>query len=707
VPETRVHAQRVVPPGYRPEIQALRAVSVMLVVLFHLWPNQLRGGYVGVDIFFVISGYLITSHLLRESASTGTIKLSQFYARRLRRLLPAALVVLVTTLVAVVLFVPKSLWELFVTEIMASAVSVQNWVLAFNAVDYFAEDNAASPVQHYWSLSVEEQFYLVWPLMILAVLVATRAARPETRRRVLVAVFGAVFAASLVYSIIATAEAQQFAYFATPAHAWEFAAGGLLALAPLGRLARRPRLSGIASWGGFALIIGSALLFTGETAFPGYIALIPVAGAILVIAAGSTQSALSPRRLVEWRPVQFVGDISYSLYLWHWAPIVILPFVLDRELSSVDKVAILIAALALAVVTKRFVEDPVRRSKPLMPRRLTYSLAAVLTLALVAGSVTPIAILDSNKRGAVDFLTSHGQTSAMTTATCFGAAAMDTPAECELSHTLTPFLGPEFATRSAAVTSLRPLGFKSPSYSFECTHVADSSVTTCDSGVTNPTETIVLVGDSHANHLLSPLLALADELDWRIIRLMETSCRPAIGYTSNVPAELTERCQNWKGDVVDYVASLPSSYIVVTSGATQGYHLLPDAPSTGAIADGFLNVWNEWLGTGHRVVAISDVPAYPTTSVPTCIDASHAVDDPCARPRGDAIVDDPILVAAATVSDDRFAAVDLYPHFCDETQCHAIVGGIITLKDTNHMTGTFSETLSPYIYDAIASLPAA
>jgi peptidoglycan/LPS O-acetylase OafA/YrhL len=293
----------------RSDIQALRAIAVLLVVTFHLWPIRLTGGYVGVDVFFVISGFLITSHILRD-VDKGAFRVTRFWARRLRRLLPASMLVLAVTAAGVWLWVPQQSWQQWFREIGASALYVQNWILAADSVDYMAADNTASPVQHFWTLSTEEQFYAVWPLFVIVALGFARLAK--VRPRVAIgATLGIVVAASFLASLILTSEDPSYAYFVTPTRAWEFGAGALLAFAP--PLARARTFT---AWLGVAFIVFSAWSLTGETPFPGYMAALPVIGTAMVIWSNTNHSLT--KRLIELPPVQFIGNISYSIYLWHW-----------------------------------------------------------------------------------------------------------------------------------------------------------------------------------------------------------------------------------------------------------------------------------------------------------------------------------------------------------------------------------------------------
>src|SRR3954464_6236848 len=270
----------------RPEIQALRAIAVGIVVVYHFWPELLPGGFVGVDVFFVISGFLITSQLLREVGRTGWISMSGFWARRARRILPPALFVLLLCAVATILFVPLNYWQQFFSELRASTTYGQNWHLASAAVNYFSADNPVSPVEHFWSLSAEEQFYVVGPLLILLVTGVTRIRALRAGRRSIGLVIGTLTLVSLAYGIYWTAADPAAAYFVTPTRAWEFGAGGILALfAPAA--VRSPRARAAMSWAGLAAIAVAAATFSADTPFPGVAALLPILGTLAVIWAGA------------------------------------------------------------------------------------------------------------------------------------------------------------------------------------------------------------------------------------------------------------------------------------------------------------------------------------------------------------------------------------------------------------------------------------
>jgi len=364
-----VAGSRPAPPKsiLRIDIQALRAIAVLLVILDHLvliqkLPGHPLGGFIGVDVFFVISGFLITQHLAKEVASTGSVSFRDFYRRRLRRILPMALLVIATTLVASwLVFWP---WQTASSALdgLWAALFVSNIAFALRGVDYFAADHV-SVFQHYWSLSVEEQFYLVWPVLIAAAALGGTRGKVLQRRLFWIALF--VGCASLIWACLETRSSPASAYFSTLSRGFQFAIGAIVALttprlASLGH-SLRPWLSGF----GLAMIIASVWLVDPSTGFPGPMGLLPALGAGLFIAAGTGTT----RQIAFWplrtRPMTYLGDISYSLYLWHWPVIVFLSALIPRDIVVVP--AALALTGVLSIISYRFVEQGVLRSKWLLP----------------------------------------------------------------------------------------------------------------------------------------------------------------------------------------------------------------------------------------------------------------------------------------------------------------------------------------------------
>ncbi|WP_035772598.1 acyltransferase, partial [Arthrobacter sp. Br18] len=485
----------------RRDIQALRAIAVVLVVLNHLWPEMLPGGYVGVDVFFVISGYLITKHLMGELERTGGIALGRFYARRAKRLLPAALVVSVLSLVSACVFLPFSRWASIAAETIAATLYVENWWLAVQSVDYSAQNNAASTVQHYWSLSVEEQFYLVWPVFLLGVFVAARRFSRDRRRNLILGLI-VVGAASLAFSVYFTYASRSEAYFVTPGRVWEFAAGALVAAAASSlptRWGRSAPLAGLAQSAGFTMIALAALRYNEGTYFPGYAAIVPVLGTVLVICFGPRFPVWSPNYPLSTRPVQFLGDISYSLYLWHWPLIILLPSVINRNLTDADRIWVAAASLLLAALTKKYVEDP-GRTKLLAsgsPRRtFGWTATAMIIVCLIGG--TAIA------GGAATQKTELAKLDAVSGGACFGAKSLDPGRECA-----DPFGSPEVENVGEDEAPWFATG--ECSLHVNTLQVQDQNLlSACDfSENGDVSETVWLIGDSHAEQWQAGIFELA------------------------------------------------------------------------------------------------------------------------------------------------------------------------------------------------------
>ena len=688
--------------GFRPEIQALRAFAVLAVVLYHLWPGRLPGGYVGVDIFFAISGFLIIGHLLREAEGSGRISLVAFWGRRARRLLPASLVVIVATAIATLALVPQVEWRQWFQEMAASAGYVQNWLLAANSVDYLGVDNRPSPTQHFWSLSVEEQFYIAWPLIIIGVLAISRRMPRISSRRVVGLALAIVTVVSFALSVRGVATEPAPAYFVTQSRAWEFGAGGLLALLATVPLVGRDVLRAIVSWLGIGALVVTVLVFTADTPFPGVAALLPVVGTLAVIWAGVPAVRWAPSALLSVRPVQWVGGISYSFYLWHWAPIVILPIVLDHELGWIWRVAILVGSAVLAWLTKRFVEDPVRTRGPLVRGPAWRSvLGAVVASALIVTACVAVTVRTEQSAQAAAAI---ADAAIQGDNECVGEYAMLPGAPCTDIHVATELTDPLAASldlgRGVQVVD-------------QCKQSLESTkLLTCEIGDTKkPITTIALIGDSHAGHWLEPLDIYGKAHGIKFVTMLKTWCAGTVsaGKPAGAGTEQTKKtCLEWGDAVIDRVVGDPEIDGALFSSFVQA--AVTPTKDTGAVrlsAKDYLASWDPILDAGKFVMAIRDTPNTDLVQVPYCISQHFTDVDPCAVKRADALLpeaDDPVLQAAA--ERPRVTVIDLTDAFCDETTCHALIGGLIVYFDDHHMTATFARTMATTVGSKIlAALP--
>jgi peptidoglycan/LPS O-acetylase OafA/YrhL len=676
--------------GVRGDIQALRAFAVMAVVLYHLWPMHVPGGYIGVDAFFVISGFLITSHLLREVDRTGKIDLPQFWARRVRRLLPASLLVAVVSAVAVLVLVPREMWQTFLQDTIAATVYVLNWALAAQAVDYLAAESAASPVQHYWSLSVEEQFYLVWPLLIVgAMWLAVRSGK--SRRSAIFAVLAVTTVASLVYGVVLTFTDPAAAYFVTPTRAWQFGAGALLAFLST-TLANRGGFSAIVSWTGMAALVVSVFAYGSGTPFPGFAALLPVVGVLLVVAAGESNHPLAPTRLYNLSPVRWLGDNSYSIYLWHWPPIVILPYVLGGNLDYRHKLAILAGTLILAWLTKLYIEDPVRKTPVLAKRRprVTYAVLVGTTVVALAAPLMGISVINAQERESEQLANQAIGTE------CFGAAAIQPDGSICSPETVT-----EIVPEPAVAESDLP-----PVYTDECrVQPEGEGVLECVLGDPDGEHSIAMVGDSHLAQWATPMSEIGKANGWRITLFFKGACAFSAAIESLDSTFDETTCIAWNDEVLDRI--LTGGFDGVVTSSRAGYTFVDAAgePDRGTAVGGFRDRWAELTAAGMPVAVLADTPRMPDEArecVTTAADTAS-----CGVDRSEAFSLPEYFHAAARDADD-VTLVDLGDRFCTDDRCPAVVGSVFVYRDgSSHMTDTFARTLQPYLEDGLRPFTAA
>lgn len=673
-----------------PHVQGLRAIAVLLVVIYHFWPARLPGGYVGVDVFFVISGFLITGHLMRELDATGRVALAGFWARRARRLLPASLLVLLfcAVVVAIPYLTPISALQRDVSEIIASTFYVENWYLAITSADYLGLTGDPSMVQHYWSLSLEEQFYGLWPLLLLlAGLIAARWAGGR-RRAVTVAVVAVVSAASLALSVYLTATDPAPAYFNTFGRMWEFGIGALIALVPRARV-RQAGVSFVLGWGGVAALAYAAFRFDGSTPFPGSAALVPVLGSAAVIAAANTERWWYPTRILAIRPARFTGDISYSLYLWHWPLIVIAPFVPFWGLTFAHRVALLVLCFVLAWLTKRFVEDPVRRWPVLTSRRPRVTLWGSLVAMVVVAGVTLAgwaANAPAYRAGAAEIAQVRENPPP-----CFGAASVLDPGCADQASPAGILPAPGFA------------GADKPADERCFVQLNQSTPAECTFGSTDPDAPVVaLIGDSHAFQLLPTAQRLAEERGWRLEVLVKGAC-PWNTQPVAADAAFTASCTGWRDAVAARLAAEPPDAVLTAALATTPYTAQGYADTHEAAVAGYRAAWEPMLAAGVPIVTMVDNPVW-SADPNICLRTRPASE--CDAPRADVLVaDDPLRDAAAGLP--GVTLLDFTDVYCGGERCAPVVGGANVYRDQDHLTVTFADTLGPWLGQAVDAALAA
>ncbi|TNC20442.1 acyltransferase [Georgenia sp. 311] len=673
-------------PRFRADIQGLRAVAVLLVLAYHAGVPLVPGGYVGVDVFFVISGFLITGLVLREVEETGRLSLRRFYARRAKRLLPATAVVFLAVTALTILALPVTRWREIAGDLVASATYLVNWRLADRSVDYLAEGAAAGPLQHLWSLAVEEQFYLLWPLLVVA-LVRPRAGSPARRLGwglLLVA------AASLAWSVHLTARDPGAAYFVTTTRLWELALGALLAVVVArGVIGRSPRARQALGWTGLAAIGYAAVTFDATTAFPGTAALVPTLGAAAVLVAGSgdPRGELAP---LTGPFVQRVGALSYSLYLWHW-PLVVVATSLwagpDGVLPLATALAVVAGSALPAWLTYRFVEEPFHRSRRLAaPWRAAVTGAACVAVGFAGAAALTLAA------DRADVPAERGAT---------GAAALgDEPAAVEPTYEVTS-LTPSLLDAADDVAAV---------YADGCHQDALSpGVLTCVYGDADSDVVVALVGDSHAAHWQPALAVLAEEHGFRLETSTKSSCllAPALVWEDSTSRPYTS-CLEWQATLTERLMAEPPDVVVVSAGGH--YQLVEDGAalsreeSREPVAQAMAATWQALEEEGIEVLALLDTP-WPGIDAPECV-SEHLTDlSGCAVPRAEAMERSGAAILRAAA--ERVPAADLLDlteFVCPREECLPVVGGVLTHSDTHHLTATYARTLAPRIAGPLTSL---
>jgi peptidoglycan/LPS O-acetylase OafA/YrhL len=681
----RVAAER---PGaarrWRPDIQGLRAVAVLLVVAYHAGVPGLGGGYVGVDVFFVISGFLITGQLVRSRERRGRVDFAGFYLGRIRRLLPSAAVVIVATLVAGRILLSPFQIRSLLKDALAAVFYVVNYRFAFQGTVYQEVATAPSAFQHLWSLAVEEQFYLLWPALIA--LCAWKARRHS--RAVLGAVLAALAATSLALSVALTAANPSLAYFSLQTRAWEFCAGAGVALAagPLARLPRR--VAAVLSWAGLSGIVVAGTVYGAGTPFPGIAALLPVAATATVIAAGCPpDAATSPgaEQVLGWRPAQWLGELSYPWYLWHWPLIVLVPEAVGHPLAWPALAALSVGALGLAFVTLHLVERPIRNARSWgawVFRRPAWGGAGLwtaLALTVLAVSLSlPSLNIGTNRR--------------------VTATATPTTLPKLLEKALTTTKAPKDLTpKLSTAGDDTPISTRDGSSCYAQLLVVTQP--SCVYGDPSGSKTVALIGDSHAQQWLPALDVYAKARDLKIVSWTKAACSLADLKEANTTLKREfKECDQWRTITMRRVLALHPALVVVSQSDNIPARQYTNAQWSSATA----KMMTTFAKSGLKSVYILDTPL-ATTDIPTCVSEHLDNVESCVRPnnrtkyqyagRHSAVKD--------ALADAHIPTVEPLDWMCTPTACPVIVDGVLVYRDSSHLTATYSRFLAPLMAEVL------
>ncbi|MCK0118290.1 peptidoglycan/LPS O-acetylase OafA/YrhL [Isoptericola sp. CG 20/1183] len=661
---------------FRPDIEGMRAIAIGLVLIYHAGVRQLPGGFVGVDVFFVISGFLITGLLIRELERTGRISLATFYARRAKRLLPATGLVLATTALLTWWTVSAVDWRAFGGDIVSAALYVVNWRLADRSVDYLAEDVGASPVQHFWSLAVEEQFYIVWPLLIVALAWWLRRRGHMRIRPVLTAGILAVIVPSLAYSVYLTTSSPATAFFVTPTRLWELGIGALVAIGTTAWLRLRRSAAIVLGWAGLAAVIASGFWFSTSTPWPGSAALVPTLGTAAMIIAGYTSGRAGVAGVLSWRPAVWVGGLSYSLYLWHW-PLIVAATAYWGDLGARRGLLVVAASFIPAYISYRLVENPVRFAPSLKSNRLSLSVGANFTAVGVLAGLLLVLVVPSSTGGGSD-------------REAPGASAIGSGAEPEAGTTAS-LADVEWYVPDP-VTAVEDV----PPYPPECQVDQQSPVPVrCEWGDVDGDLTIGVVGDSKIMQWYSAIDEIAKDEGWRIVSYTKSAC----GFHDGMQVakgEPYESCAAWNDAVFDELVELGPD-LVLTSQRINDVMSDPDdveSRSVDAMVDAMVRRWTALTETGTPMIVLLDNPN-PGMAVYECVAENPDDLTQCQFDLEEGISRSGALAqvpAAKKVPDAK--TIDLRSEICPGDPCVPVIGNVLLYRQTSHLTDTYARTLT-------------
>ena len=669
--------------AYRNDIQGLRAIAALLVVIYHVWFHRVSGA---VDLFFFISAYFMTGSLLRRIPESGWREVPRFWGNLLKRMLPQAWSVILASIVIAFFTVPMSWWRQTIDEIRAATVFAVNWLLAFDQVNYLDQENPASIVQHYWAMSVQIQAYLVWPVAVGAVaILAHRSRRSGAAVAGSLSVIGTI---SFIYSIWITGANQPFAHFDTFARVWEFAAGGIFAVV-LERISL-PRLVRVgAGWVGLVGLVGLGAFVDVSSLFPGWIALLPISSAALIFMGGvegGTGPAWGADRLLGMRPLKHLGSISYGIYLWHWPLLIAWRWKSDRLTPTWwEGLLVLAVTVLLAEFTTHFVEKPIRRGT--FSRRVRHasvsgqskrSFAVLVAMGLIGAIALQSWQSYIAKLSAVAEASDKNPGAAVLDPNYLGPTSFDTlqPALADV--------GEDWAQYDP--TGCVVLATSQGSVAEHCWIEPDGT----------PTKSVMAVGDSHVGSWLAALVPIAIENGWRLDIFSTGGCR--LQQLSMTSEDVSYLCEEQNRAALEFARTHHVDALMTVGNRAVANSSEMEFPV------GFVEAVIEYLDSGTTAVIFRDQPRYEADPK-ECLSRATTSDEASAT----CVHDRDSLLASGDFSEmlpvplrgrSDVVTVDMSDMICLDDVCPAAIGGVVVTQDSNHITATYVETMKPAVATA-------
>ncbi len=691
---------------FRPDVEGLRAIAILLVVLYHAGFPGLTGGYVGVDVFFVISGFVITGLLLREQAAAGRTRLATFYGRRSRRILPAATLVIIVTVLA------SYRWLGFITGNATASVArdaslfYANFHFISTGTNYLASQQPPSALQNYWSLSVEEQFYLVYPTLFLFAAVTWRHVSMRLKLTILL---GSGVFVSYLWSLHQSSANDVAAYFSPFTRAWELALGALVAVGSL-QLAKLPRsVASLMTWTGLGCIVIAAFVFSGSTRYPGSAVTLPVVATALVIAGGMARPRFGAETVLRFPPFQWLGRLSYSLYLWHWPILIIAAQHVGRPLSFEDNLMLLLLATMISILSYLMIENPIRHWSFLF-RHSSRSITLGILLICLSLAVATLEIVGHSGTPSTGPTTSTTSTTAVAAATtgpqpAAVSSVLESIARAPEIHAVPPDLDPPL---QAFADPNQANSVAGPAYFWQCdaygSPVQAASPTPCLFGDLQSNKTIALVGDSNVGNWAPALDIGLQSAGYRLAVFGFAGCpTPDLQYRSydQLTSSLLAECNEWHTTAPEAISALRPVAVIAASGEADTSGI-----SNREWIEGFTRLFNRSTASSPTAIRIllgtSPFPG-PT---PNCVAATSDPQQCALHDSGHSgsnystfLARDPSIASAAGAT-----LIPTYPWFCHNGVCPPIVSKYLVFADQDHATIAYSEYLSPVVTDAVVGV---
>jgi peptidoglycan/LPS O-acetylase OafA/YrhL len=587
------------------------------------------GGFIGVDIFYVISGYLITGLILRQIQETGSLNLKNFYQRRIKRLLPASVLVLIITAAFSYLILPPIGRAELGRNVLAVGLLVSNYAFAYWETDYQNLGADPSALLHYWSLAVEEQFYLIWPIFILLI-------SKMGLRKIKWAIFS-IFVISLLFSIWQTQSSSILAFYSLHTRAWELAAGALILFIPKTFSLKYLKFQKVLFLLGLGLISYATIFYNSQTPFPGVAALVPVIGTFLLVnSIGNWPKAagvISNNKITQW-----LGAISYSLYLWHW-PVLLLPSIyLDRPLLGIEKTLCVIVTIILAHLTHKFVEQPIRYAN--LDTKTVYKTLAATFVTITAISTVIIS-----------------------------------------SHTTSIYV--KEINKSFDLVEITN---KPRIYSDGCNAGGGKTASSnCTYGDLSSSKSIVLFGDSHAAQWFEPLNVIASNYGFKLISLTKSACPAFELPTVSKNSYKDEVCAAWQESSIKRINELSPEFVIVSSFSHYNLYEKNNQKENIYVL-GQKDLYNKLKGSVANLIYLSDTPK-PVKDIPKCL--SNNPLKSCNE-----------IDRSSNEVYEGFVTIDPYTWFCKEG-CKAVNGNYVVYRDASHISVDASLAVTKNLSDAL------